>query len=559
MEPQIVYANFDYNGNSKTPKSSTFTFCKDKSSELFNLMADLLEIHFSDEDGEETASFTENIDNMFVNYGLIQSKIEDYPTLTEPLNQILDITKSVYKANFDDFEKIKTKQELTYGELKNILMRTKYASLKTGFGQKIGVMVTSCQEQTLEMFNMKYLYICYKTIYFDGASYLKQDGGTYQMEYKGKQVVQELPLLPMTPEEFVALHERGKIYHKLTENGTFNHMQYTGNMLTKMGWWEVETPANGRIMIDVHMHKHLFPNDYHSNSRYYGQNSNNNLHRVLSYFDHCMLPSNIHAFSFEAKKWGKVHLENIKPIVFDDSSYDKLVMQETKKDILKTLILNSKFSFTDIVKGKSGGCIFLLHGTPGTGKTLTAETISETLHKPLYSITSGELGTDVVQLETKLTQILEMIQRWDAIILVDEADVFLEKRDTQNLTRNAIVCVFLRLLEKYSGIMFLTTNRKTELDHAFQSRISLTLEYNDLSYNDRLKVWQTLLKGAKIELDDSHVREYALYVMNGRNIKNVIRLANALSIGKGVPTQDEHFKAIFDLYIHEYKLVQDHN
>lgn len=189
------------------------------------------------------------------------------------------------------------------------------------------------------------------------------------------------------------------------------------------------------------------------------------------------------------------------------------------------------------------------------GKTLTAESVSETLHMPLYSITSGELGTDVVSLENKLSQILTMVQRWNAIILVDEADVFLEKRDTQNLQRNSIVCVFLRLLEKYNGIMFLTTNRKTELDHAFQSRISLILEYTDLSEQERFKVWSNLLKHAKIDLTEENIKSYSKYTLNGRNIKNIIRLSNTLSISEKVPTNDTHFQTIFNLYKKEYNLV----
>ena len=43
-------------------------------------------------------------------------------------------------------------------------------------------------------------------------------------------------------------------------------------------------------------------------------------------------------------------------------------------------------TLTNIVYGKESGCIFLLSGSPGTGKSLTAEAIAEILHKPLYKI-----------------------------------------------------------------------------------------------------------------------------------------------------------------------------
>jgi len=88
-----------------------------------------------------------------------------------------------------------------------------------------------------------------------------------------------------------------------------------------------------------------------------------------------------------------------------------------------------------------------LHGPPGTGKTLTAEAIAELLKRPLYSVSVGELGTTVEKLEEKLREILEVAHLWNAVILLDEADIFLEKRSDNDIHRNAMVGIFLRLLE----------------------------------------------------------------------------------------------------------------
>ena len=76
------------------------------------------------------------------------------------------------------------------------------------------------------------------------------------------------------------------------------------------------------------------------------------------------------------------------------------------------------------------------------GKTLTAEAIAEMLHRPLYSVSLGQLGVSPAELETKLGEVLDLCSRWDALILLDEADIFLEKRSsTGSLERNAIVSV----------------------------------------------------------------------------------------------------------------------
>ena len=78
---------------------------------------------------------------------------------------------------------------------------------------------------------------------------------------------------------------------------------------------------------------------------------------------------------------------------------------------------------------------------------MTAESIAELLKRPLYSVAIGELGTTPDKLEDKLRDILDMASRWNAVILLDEADVFLEKRADNDIHRNAMVGVFLRLLE----------------------------------------------------------------------------------------------------------------
>lgn len=78
---------------------------------------------------------------------------------------------------------------------------------------------------------------------------------------------------------------------------------------------------------------------------------------------------------------------------------------------------------------------------------------------PLYAVSAGELGTDARFLEADLQRILDICHTWGAILLLDEADVFLEKRNMQDVYRNALVSVFLRQLEYFQGILFLTTNR----------------------------------------------------------------------------------------------------
>ncbi len=134
---------------------------------------------------------------------------------------------------------------------------------------------------------------------------------------------------------------------------------------------------------------------------------------------------------------------------------------------------------------------------------------------------------DIESLEKNLRRILDVAQIWNAVILIDEADIFLEKRGNSDIVRNACVGVVLRLLEYHQGVLFLTTNRVKEFDSAFYSRISIALKYGSLNQETRTQIWNNLLNAAGITGLDTE----ALGAMNinGRQIKNTIRLAQGLA------------------------------
>jgi SpoVK/Ycf46/Vps4 family AAA+-type ATPase len=111
------------------------------------------------------------------------------------------------------------------------------------------------------------------------------------------------------------------------------------------------------------------------------------------------------------------------------------------------------------VQGKGEGLIFLLHGKPGVGKTYTAECIAEYTKRPLLSLTCTDIGTNPMTIESKLTYWFKLAKHWGAILLIDEADIYMEQRISRDLERNNLVAGFLRAMEYYQGILFLTTNR----------------------------------------------------------------------------------------------------
>ena len=96
-------------------------------------------------------------------------------------------------------------------------------------------------------------------------------------------------------------------------------------------------------------------------------------------------------------------------------------------------------------------------------------------------VSAGELGTDSRYLESELQKILDICHAWGAILLLDEADVFLEKRNMHDIHRNALVSIFLRQLEYFQGILFLTTNR---VEVSSQLASELKIDLTDMSIPD---------------------------------------------------------------------------
>lgn len=260
-------------------------------------------------------------------------------------------------------------------------------------------------------------------------------------------------------------------------------------------------------------------------------------------FEKIPLHCYVHLFHFEWHRNIWVHVQHMSEYRYRPELRDKLVLPAHHRDLIDILTSNMNVFVQDFVPGKSGGTTILCQGAPGLGKTLTAEIYSEVVGKPLYRVHSGQLGTTAASVGATLSGILRRAMRWDAILLLDEADVYIRRRDN-DLEHNAIVAEFLRTLEYFNGLLFMTTNRIGDVDDAILSRCIATIAYDTPPKQDAIRLWKLLAEQFGADLSDELIEALTIAYpkASGRDIKELLKLATRYCKAKQVPPSEEAFK-----------------
>ncbi|CAH6419836.1 AAA family ATPase [uncultured virus] len=333
------------------------------------------------------------------------------------------------------------------------------------------------------------------------------------------------------------ISEDDQVYKDLTERGAaivackgkVQYLNYTGPTFSEPNVIS-SYQKDIRVMLDL---KNNIPDSYNERLAKIGSNnkeldtvSKNQLFSVLG-----VVP----VYYIERGGYISVAFDALKPIQFNEKYYQELVLDDKYKKFLSLVTSNHyKSKQVDVIKGKGNGLLFVLSGPPGVGKTMTAEALAEKNHVPLMIISFGGLGTTPDNVEQALKLIMQLAEYWNAVLLFDEADVFLESRNnSSDVARNAIVGVFLQALEYHKGVIFLTTNRETSLDAAIISRAILKIKYHPLNQDQTLAVWTNMLSRVTENprnlmygmTSDPATITSITSITNGRDIRNVIRMA----------------------------------
>ncbi|EAU34067.1 predicted protein [Aspergillus terreus NIH2624] len=364
--------------------------------------------------------------------------------------------------------------------------------------------------------------------------------------YEGTVPITSLPVYPLQyhPEEAATrqrLIARGARWEQLKG---YHYKQYEGPSTTSFLNRTVNFRTQTRIIIDAEAYCTFGPV---RGTRVFAPFSDE-----LDDAGRLLATPTVRGYSLANKKWAEFNLDGVREIEWNPRAFDSLVLPQGQQH-LKQLVLacataqsKRRDTFDDVVPGKGRGIILQLSGPPGVGKTLTAESVAETMRVPLYALSAEDLGTEAMDVEANLKNILQMVPKWGAVLLLDEADVFMEPRDSADLGRNALVSIFLRMLEYYEGILFLTTNRADHIDPAFESRIHVSLRYSELDAAARRQIWAQFV-GQHSGFTEDQLDDIATERLNGREIKNVIKTAHLLALAQESELKYEHVDAVLSL------------
>ncbi|KAM7183495.1 hypothetical protein V8F33_013542 [Rhypophila sp. PSN 637] len=282
-----------------------------------------------------------------------------------------------------------------------------------------------------------------------------------------------------------------------------------------------------------------------------------------------LLTGRVFAYVFQERKFAQLAVAKLRPSPQNGLPLNSLRIPDTIKHAIQGSIkghfrqktaerkIDQDWVSLDLIEGKGSGLFILLHGVPGVGKTATAEAIAKANGKPLFKITVGDLGMTPENLETSLREIFRLASIWDCILLLDEVDTFFSARSKSDAatTKNGLVSEFLRVLDYYDGILFLTTNRAGVLDEAFKSRIHYKIYYPNLSLEQTLDIWNLNIKRTQqiekelckaegrqpLHINESELLDFAKFHYeeglkqgkgghwNGRQIRNAFQVARSLA------------------------------
>lgn len=242
----------------------------------------------------------------------------------------------------------------------------------------------------------------------------------------------------------------------------------------------------------------------------------------------------------------------------------KRLMQQACSHVQHRYEVYTAWGFADKIPYGRGLCM-LFAGAPGTGKTMCAQVIANTLHMELYQINLSQIVSKYIgETEKNLQAVFEEAKHANAILFFDECDALFGKRsevkDSHDRNANIEVAYLLQQIEAYDGVCILATNLLGNMDAAFLRRISYIIHFPVPDVAMREQIYRRMIpKEAPVADDIDWTFLARTFEVSGGHIKNIVLVAAFMAAEQGQPISMRHLlrAAVGEMKKHEIVVVRE--
>jgi SpoVK/Ycf46/Vps4 family AAA+-type ATPase len=241
-------------------------------------------------------------------------------------------------------------------------------------------------------------------------------------------------------------------------------------------------------------------------------------------------------------------------LVRPSAGWEHLVLRPERAELLREAAdrvrhqerVLDEWGFLD---GRPGarGVRMLFSGPPGTGKTLAAEVVAHELDVDLLLVDLSRIVSKWIgETEKNLAAAFDAAERARCVLFFDEADALFAKRtevsDAHDRYANLETSYLLSRVERFEGLVVLSTNLRQNIDPAFARRLDVVVDFEEPSQPEREALWRMHVPPAAPLGDDVDLAELAaLYPVVGGLIRNAALAAGFRAAAAGGPLTREHF------------------
>ncbi|KAG2154432.1 uncharacterized protein EDB93DRAFT_160858 [Suillus bovinus] len=477
--------------------------------------------------------------------------------LATHLGKLLEVVEAESKQMVKQLEKLLSNNQISFDLLEYYYEEGKHYIFNDGLLQNgldverliILVVLKSARFRD----DRQALLITLEHLEWDGVRFENRTMSLDFFAFQGTRAFSSLFLQPVTDEALAKVTERGRLYLCYSRVCC---AEYHDDTPMRSVVSSNSTPRTRRVMVDpVGFHRAL-----------QGYNPNRRVPLPVDAQEHIAhLPYWIGGYDLEVNQWQTFNIWDLKPVEYDQEAWSKLIMDEDTKDLIRALVDNAGCSVGGLKPAQfKKGQTILLKGPPGTGRMTTVQAVCNLLERPLLTIniTAYDFLYDLENLMLDVALRISFAATWNAVIVVKDADHFLESKEQGHRDRvNAVLSQF----ESDDCISFWVSST---CDEELLTQFSAVVDFPELDAAARRHLWlghfglnnsasiiwnseHTLIGSSLVDQKEMNyslllreIKKLSQHQLDGKMIDNIVRSARALAASNG-----EHFS------IHHIKVV----